>query len=88
MAKINGVVNHNVSDDEENFGEEEKKFDGKQKYTLPGFRYTNIFTTLVIVDGIMSCILWLTGKWIHWDVFTLNKHILLLTVRVYDIRNI
>ncbi|XP_048730386.2 ABC transporter B family member 1-like [Ostrea edulis] len=59
MAKLNGTVTVNASE------VEDEKCDtallGKHNYTLPSFRYTNIFITIVIIDGMISCLLWLTG---------------------------
>lgn len=62
MAKLNGTVTVNASE------VEDEKCDtallGKHNYTLPSFRYTNIFITIVIIDGMISCLLWLTGKYL------------------------
>ena len=58
MDKANGVVNSG--------GEEEREKDeliptGPHRYSLPTLRYTNLFIALVMVDGIVSIALWLTG---------------------------
>lgn len=34
----------------------------KQRFTLPSFRYTNIVLGIIFIDGLVSVILWLTGK--------------------------
>lgn len=59
MAKINGTVN--ASEVEANNDEGDDTVTRKHRYSLPAFRYTNIFITLMIIDGVLSCILWLTG---------------------------
>jgi hypothetical protein len=61
MAKLNGTVTVNATE------MDDEKCDAplleKHNYTLPSFRYTNIFIAVVIIDGILSCLLWLTGKY-------------------------
>lgn len=69
MAKINGTVNA-LEVDEENNDEGDDTATGKHRYSLPAFRYTNIFITIVIIDGILSCIMWLTGKYFYLPVIS------------------
>lgn len=34
----------------------------RRRYTLPFLRYVNILLAVVFIDGIVSIVLWLTGK--------------------------
>ncbi|XP_061197341.1 uncharacterized protein LOC133205527 [Saccostrea echinata] len=79
MAKVNGTVN-NAPEMEEN---EDKALLGNHRYTLPVLRYTNIFISLVIIDGIMSCIMWLTGG--HTKYFVDNITDFHFTESVFDL---
>ncbi|KAK3084195.1 hypothetical protein FSP39_009850 [Pinctada imbricata] len=79
MDKVNGAVNRSEDQDDG----EELIPKGPHRYTLPSLRYTNICIGVVLVDAIVSVVLWLTGG--NTDYFVDNITNFHLKESVFDL---
>ncbi|XP_069135768.1 uncharacterized protein [Argopecten irradians] len=81
MAKLNGTVN---SAGMENGDSDVPMLElGTHTYTLPKLRYVNIFGSFLIIDAVVSVVLWLCGGDSHY--FTHNITHFTLTTSVFDL---
>ncbi|XP_033747567.1 ABC transporter B family member 25-like [Pecten maximus] len=81
MAKLNGTVN---SVSMENGDADVPMLElGTHSYTLPKFRYVNIFGFFLLVDAIVSVILWLTGGDSHYFIHNITHFT--MTSSVFDL---